>query len=78
MAKNDLTPFAKEGFAAERGSTCPHYTSSPAGMAWCVGAWLRDTGRSEPRDVRMSRGYSVRVNEMLVNAEAAPKIERIS
>ncbi|WP_425952941.1 hypothetical protein [Ralstonia pseudosolanacearum] len=77
-AKNDLTPYAKEGFVAQPGSKCPHYTSSPAGMAWCVGAWMRDTGRTEPRDVRMSRGYKVRVNDMLVNAEDAPKIERIN
>ena len=46
MASQDLTPDALAGFAAQLGNTpaheaCPHYTSSPAGMAWLVGAWLQ-------------------------------------
>ena len=42
-------------------------------MAWLVGAWLQKTGRPAPRDVRMSRGYTVRVGEMRVSvADAAP------
>ena len=50
MASQDLTPEALEGFAAQLGDkpahqACPHYTSSPAGMAWLVGAWLQKTGR---------------------------------
>lgn len=70
MALQDLTQYALEGFAAQLDGTlgdkpahqaCPHYTSSPAGMAWLVGAWLQKTGHPPPRDVRMSRGYTVRV-----------------
>ena len=42
MASQDLTLYALEGFAAQLGDrpahqACPHYTSSPAGMAWLVG-----------------------------------------
>jgi hypothetical protein len=32
-------------------------------MAWLVGAWLQKTGRAAPRDVRMSRGDTVRVGQ---------------
>ena len=58
MALQDLTQYALEGFAAQLDGTlgdkpahqaCPHYTSSPAGMAWLVGAWLQKTGHPPPR-----------------------------
>ena len=77
MASQDLTPEALEGFAAQlhgkpAHQACPHYTSSPAGMAWLVGAWLQKTRRPAPSDVRMSRGYTVRVGGMRVSvADAA-------
>ena len=82
MASQDLTPEALEGFAAQLGDTpahqaCPHYTSSPAGMAWLVGAWLQKTGRPSPRDVRMSRGYTVRVGDMRVSAADAAALVRV-
>ena len=82
MASQDLTPEALSGFAAQLGDTpahkaCPHYTSSPAGMAWLVGAWLHKTGRAAPRDVRMSRGYTVRVGDMRVSAVDAAALVRI-
>ena len=86
MASQDLTPEALEGFAAQLGGTlgdrpahqaCPHYTSSPAGMAWLVGAWLQKTGRPPPRDVRMSRGYTVRVGDMRVSVADAAALVRV-
>ena len=82
MASQDLTPEALEGFAAQLGDTpahqaCPHYTSSPAGMAWLVGAWLQKTGRAAPRDVRMSRGYTVRVGDMRVLVADAAALVRV-
>jgi hypothetical protein len=46
-------------------------------MAWLVGAWLRSTGRGAPRDVRMSRGYAVRVGDMLVSVADAAALFRI-
>lgn len=66
MAKMDLTPAAQEGFDAKPESACPHYTSSPNGLAWFVGRWLQATGRSAPRDVRPGRGYRIRANDMLL------------
>ena len=82
MASQDLTPDALAGFAAQLGNTpaheaCPHYTSSPAGMAWLVGPWLQKTGRAAPRDVRMSRGYTVRVGDMRVSAADAADLVRV-
>ena len=82
MASQDLTPDALAGFAAQLGNTpaheaCPHYTSSPAGMAWLVGAWLQKTGRAAPRDVRMSRGYTVRVGDMRVSAADTAALVRV-
>ena len=78
MASQDLTPEALEGFAAQLDGkhayeACPHYTSSPAGMAWLVGAWLQKTGR----DVRMSRGYTVRVGDMRVSVADAAALVRV-
>ena len=82
MASQDLTPEALEGFAAQLDGkpaykACPHYTSSPAGMAWLVGAWLLKTGRPAPRDVRMSRGYTVRVGDMRVSVADAAALVRV-
>ena len=82
MASQDLTPDALAGFAAQLGDTpaheaCPHYTSSPAGMAWLVGVWLQKTGRAAPRDVRMSRGYTVRVGDMRVSVVDAAALVRV-
>lgn len=76
--KDDLTPYALEGFTAAAGAKCPHLATSPAALAWHVGAWLQRSGRSAPRDVSMSRGYTVRANDMLLDAANAPAIERIS
>lgn len=80
---SDLTAHASEGYAAElngaaAAKACPHYTSSPAGMAWLVGAWLKATGRSAPRDVRMSRGYTVRANDMLLCVKNPDNIQRLA
>ena len=82
MPSQDLTPEALEGFAAQLGDkpahqACPHYTSSPAGMAWLVGAWLQKTGRPAPRDVRMSRGYTVRVSDMRVSVADTAALVRV-
>lgn len=80
---SDLTSYAAAGYAAELDDmpavqACPHYTSSPAGMAWLVGAWLKATGRSAPRAVRMSRGYRVRANDMLLCVTNPASIERLA
>ena len=74
----DLTEQAKEGFEAPAGANCPYFDSSPSAMAWLTGQWLKTTGRTEPRDVRMSRGYTVRANDMLLSLNNPRAIERIS
>ena len=82
MATKDLTAEALAGFSVDLAGAlahqhCPHYTSSPAGMAWLVGAWFRSTGRGAPHDVRMSRGYTVRVGDMLVSVADAAALFRV-
>jgi hypothetical protein len=77
MARDDLTDHASEGFHAAEGAKCPYFDSSPASSAWHVGLWMQTTGRPAPRDVRMGRGYSVHVNDMLVDASDTTKIERL-
>ena len=82
MASQDLTPEALEGFAAQLDcqpahDACPHHTPSPAGMAWLVGAWLHKTVRPAPRDVRMSRGYTVHVGDMRVSVADAAALVRV-
>lgn len=67
MAKpQDMTAEARQGFDAG-GAANPFLWSSASHMAFAVGAWLQSTGRTAPRDVRMSRGYTVRVNDMLIS-----------
>jgi len=82
MAAQNLTEFAQAGFIAQldekpAASVCPHYTCSPAGMAWLVGAWLKKIGGSAPRDVCMSRGFTVRADNMLVSVADAFDIQRV-
>lgn len=67
MAKpNDLTAEAIQGYGASCNTPCPYLYSSASSIAWLAGRWMRDTGRSTPQGVRMSRGYSIRVNDMLL------------
>jgi hypothetical protein len=78
----DLIRHATEGFVAELdgkspAQACPYYSSSPASMGWLVGAWLKASGRSAPRCVRMSRGYTVRVDGMLVAVGGAGQVEQV-
>lgn len=62
MAKhNDITEYAERAYS---GQEVQAIYSSPAYYAAQLGAHFKATGRSEPRDVRMSRGYSIRANDM--------------
>lgn len=58
----DLTSEARAGF---EGAPNPHLATSAAWYAHETGAHLRQSGRSAPRDVRMSRGDSIRANDMV-------------
>lgn len=72
----DLTNEATLGFQAPD-VECPYLATSASWFAWTVGAWLRRTGRTEPRDVRMSRGSRVHANGMLVAVATDGAVERI-
>lgn len=43
----------------------PHLWSSPAYYAHELAIWMESKGMTMPKDVRMSRGYSIRANDML-------------
>ena len=60
-----LTLAAIAGYNAASDTPNPHYLSSSMGLAWAVGRRMGVAGMSEPSDVAMSRGYKVRVRDML-------------
>lgn len=71
----DLTTLARIGYD---GNTNSHLYSSPAWYAHELGRYLHSTGRSVPHNVRMSRGYSIRANDMLftITGDSKPVFER--
>jgi hypothetical protein len=66
MTSNNLTTEAIDGF---NGVANMHLYSSPCYIAHLLGRFMHDTGRPKPRDVRMSRGYTIRANDMLFRWE---------
>lgn len=75
-----VTDKALEGWNAG-GSRCPYLATSVHSDAWHIGAWLHQTGRMMPREVRKSRGDSYRVNDMLVKmryVDGATQCERVN
>lgn len=74
--RGDLTAEATQGYEAAPDTPCPHHQDSPCGMAWRVGQWLQSTGRARPRGVRMARGHSLHVNDMVVSLRGGA-IERL-
>lgn len=73
----DLTAQAHEGFVAPHDAKCPYISSSNSSMAWHVGRWLNTSGRPAPREVRASRGYTMRANDMLLDVSDVQRIERL-
>ncbi len=74
-----LTNEAQQGYA-EPTRKCPYYATSPAEMAWAVGRWMAQTGRSRPYDCRTSRGSTMHINGMKVRLnymQGCTEIERI-
>ncbi len=62
----DDTQLARDGFNAPGGSRDnPFIESSHNWMMFEIGAYLQRTGRAYPDDVRKSRGYTVKVKDML-------------
>lgn len=72
----DLTSEATLGFTAPD-AECPYLATSASWFAWTVGAWLRRTGRTAPRDVRMGRGSQLHANGMLLAVASSGAVERI-
>lgn len=64
MRHNDMTYAALVGWS-EGDKPCPYLQTSPAHIAWALGRFFRKSGRTQPSDVRMSRGYSIRCRDML-------------
>ena len=65
---NDITESAATAYntKAESGWTAnPYLQSSPNWYAHELGIYFHSTGRTTPRGVRMSRGASIRANDML-------------
>ena len=60
--QNDLDQCAQSGYIKEPN---PHLFSSSYYYAHALGSYLEATGRTEPQDVKMSRGYSIKANGML-------------
>jgi hypothetical protein len=59
---NDLTAYAVAGYAGEPNQ---HLLTPPAHWAWALGAHFKETGRGEPREVRMGREDSIRAGDLL-------------
>lgn len=71
MAALNLTAEALAGYRNDE-SQKPAYESSPAGMAYLTGLMLRGRGAPPPRKVTMSRGYSVRVDGVVIDTMTFP------
>jgi hypothetical protein len=59
----------------------PYLYTSINSDAWRIGQWLKQTGRTYPRDVRKSRGDTYHVNGMKVRInyiQGCTEIERIA
>lgn len=72
----DMTTEAALGYANST-AKCPYLATSDSSDAWHIGAWLFQTGRCAPRDVRRSRGYTFHVNDMKVRMHYAKDHTRI-
>jgi hypothetical protein len=59
---NDLTTEAMQGFNRE---PVRYLETSPSWYAYHLGQFMYVTGRTTPHDVRMSRGCSIRCNDMV-------------
>ncbi len=73
--ESKLTLYARQGFHAAPGTVNPFIATSPAFYAWKLGAHFKATGRIEPRDVRMGRGYTIWGNDMLFNADTTERMK---
>lgn len=71
---SDLTAEAMEGY---NGAPLKYLYSSPSWYAYKIGEYFRATGRPEPSDVRMGRGYSINVRDMTFSFGKKDAITRV-
>lgn len=62
MSKSLITA-ARDGYAGRESSRDP---ASRAAVAWAIGVWLNQTGRTSPRSLTSEKGGLYAVNDMLV------------
>lgn len=74
----NLLDIAREAYNAAHDAPNPYLAWSPASMAFRLGIWMHATGRSIPRSCKMSRGYTMRCNDMLIKFHDDGKLERIA
>ena len=75
---NDLTIEACAGYASDMTMVSnPFLATSPAWYAYKLGEYLKRTGRTMPRDVRMGRGYQIHANDMLFAFDNHNAITRV-
>lgn len=67
-----MTELTQTALAGYHGAPNPHLYSSACFYAHQLGAYLAASGRTAPFDVRMSRGYSIRANNMLFQITDKP------
>jgi hypothetical protein len=72
---NDLTTEAIQGYNRDAVS---YLATSPAWYAYHLGQFMYITGRTTPRDVRMSRGCSIRCNDMLFKHTGSNKDKELT
>jgi hypothetical protein len=60
-----MTDLTNEAIFGYNWKDNPHLWSSSSYIAHELGRYFFDSGRPAPRDVRMSRGYTIRANDML-------------
>jgi hypothetical protein len=69
-----LTEPARTGYY---GNPNPYLWSSPNWYAHAFGAYLHQTGRSIPTDVRMGRGDSIRNGDTRYTFKHPPKSQKV-
>jgi len=66
----ETTQAARDGFEMVPYDAARHgLLTSPKHAAYCVGRWLRESGRAAPSEVRPSRGDLMHCNGMLVRLQ---------
>lgn len=63
-ANAEYLAIAVDAYRNGVGANNPHMLSSNFSDAWILGKTMRESGRSEPRNIRKSRGYTWFVNDM--------------